>query len=244
MKGLVTRACTALYRRAVPSGWQKRIWAVREVYRILAREYGYFRSVVTETCADAHGRPIPWYTYPAIEYLSQLDFREKRVFEYGSGQSTYFWASEARTVCSVEHNEKWHEKVSAGAPANCTVLFRANPEQYCRAIDDLPQAFDVIVIDGPLKGRLDCAQRVVERLAPGGIIILDNSNWLPRTATFLRDQGYLQVDFTGFGPAGVWTWTTSVYFDRNCRLEPKRGLQPIGGLGSIRLEPEESALAA
>ena len=243
MKRLVTRACTVLYRRAVPSGWQKRIQAAREVYRILAREYGYFRSVATETCADAQGRPIPWYTYPVIEYLSQLDFREKRVFEYGSGQSTLFWANEARTVCSVEHNEKWYEKVSARAPANCTVLFRANPEQYCRAIDDFPQLFDVIVIDGALKGRLDCAVRY-RRLAPGGIIILDNSNWLPRTAAFLRDQGYLQVDFTGFGPAGLWTWTTSIYFDRACRLQPKQGVQPARGMGSISYQTEEAAAAA
>jgi hypothetical protein len=217
---------------------------VREVYRILAREYGYFRSVVTETCADAHGRPIPWYTYPAIEYLSQLDFRDKRVFEYGSGQSTSFWASESGTVCSVEHNEEWYEKVRATVPLGCTVLLRANPDEYCRAIDEFPQPFDVIVVDGPLRGRLECAARAIERLAPGGIIILDNSNWLPRTASLLRKEEYLQVDFSGFGPAGVWTWTTSVYFDRNCRLAPKRGLQPLPGLGSIRLEPEESALAA
>ena len=95
-----------------------------------------------------------------------------------------------------------------------------------------------------LKGRLDCARRAVGRLAPGGIIILDNSNWLPKTAAFLRDQGYLQVDFTGFGPAGVWTWTTSVYFDRTCHLAPKRGLQPVPGLGSVHHEPEESVFAA
>jgi hypothetical protein len=244
MRERVLQACRACYQRAIPSRWQKRLRAVREVYRILNSEYGYFRSVAAHHCADAQGRPLPWYTYPSIEYLSQLDFSEKRVFEYGSGQSTLYWAAQARSVCSVEHNETWCEKVRLGAPTNCTIVLRQDPGEYCRAIDEFPQAFDVIVIDGALKGRLDCAQRAVKRLAPGGIIVLDNSNWLPRTATYLRDEGYLQVDFTGFGPAGVWTWTTSIYFDRTCRLKPKRGVQPARGMGSVPYEPEEAVGAA
>jgi hypothetical protein len=241
MSNPMLQLCKACYRRTIPSHWQKRLLAARKVYRILNSEYGYFRSVATEHCADALGRPLPWYTYPSIEYLNQLDFSKKCVFEYGSGQSTLFWAARAERVCSVEHNDTWCVKVRSGAPPNSTIILRPDPGAYCLAIDEFPQAFDVIVIDGPLKGRLDCAHRAVKRLAPGGIIVLDNSNWLPRTAAYLRNEGYLQVDFTGFGPAGVWTWTTSIYFDRTCRLEPKRGVQPARGMGSVVYETEEAA---
>ena len=222
----------------IGKNWWKRIEALRKAYRILNLDYGYFRSVVTETCADAHGQPIPWYTYPSIEYLSQFDFSAKRVFEYGSGQSTLFWASRAKNVHSVEHNPSWYHKLSPSTPANCTLVLRPDPAEYCRAILEFPEKFDVIVIDGYLKGRLDCAKVAAPCLAPGGLIILDNSNWLPRTSQFLRDLGYLQVDFTGFGPAGLWTWTTSIYFDRNCQLNPKQGTQPAPGKGSVRYEPE------
>lgn len=33
------------------------------------------------------------------------------VFEYGSGNSTIFWASRAKEVISVEHDELWHNKM-------------------------------------------------------------------------------------------------------------------------------------
>ena len=47
------------------------------------------------------GRPVPWMTYPAICYLEQLDFSQKRVFEYGCGSSTAYWAKRALRTISV-----------------------------------------------------------------------------------------------------------------------------------------------
>lgn len=51
--------------------------------------------------------PIPWFTYPAIEFLRDILSSEMRVFEYGSGFSTRFFNAHASEVVSVEHDEEW-----------------------------------------------------------------------------------------------------------------------------------------
>src|SRR5215213_3851569 len=73
-----------------------RIKTAFEAFVALEFRYGRFRSAGAGRSIDGHGTPIPWYSYPAIEYLKQLDFRDRTVFEFGSGNSTLFWAARAR----------------------------------------------------------------------------------------------------------------------------------------------------
>ena len=40
----------------------------------------------------------------------------------------------------------------------------------------------------------------MQALTPGDMIILDNSDWHPKTAAMLLGSGVIQVDFTGFNP--------------------------------------------
>lgn len=55
----------------------------------------------------------PWLTYDAIALLTRIlkDRPYARVFEYGSGGSTLFFARRAAEVVSVEHDPKWAETV-------------------------------------------------------------------------------------------------------------------------------------
>lgn len=66
-------------------------------WRIFKREYGYLQSLINKQCLNRNSEPIPWYTYPAIEQLDKWDFSECDVLEYGSGNSTLWWARRART---------------------------------------------------------------------------------------------------------------------------------------------------
>lgn len=67
-----------------PDGFHKSM----RVWEAIQHEYGYDLSARTNSCVDADGDPIPWYTYPAIEYLAGLSFTGKDVWEYGCGNST------------------------------------------------------------------------------------------------------------------------------------------------------------
>ena len=191
--------------------------------------YGHLRTVQTERAVDADGQPVPWYTYPAIEYLKQFDYSEKTVFEFGSGNSTLFWAARAKQVVSIEDEEEWHQIVQKQLPGNCTLVWEPDLWKYADSITTFPDKFDIIVIDGPAREltRLRCAERAVERLRPGGLIILDNADWLPKSARFLRESGLLQVDMSGFLPIAGYSETTSLFFDRECRLRPLTDRQPM-----------------
>ncbi len=53
------------------------------------------------------GRRLPWMTYDAICFLEKICTKSTRVFEYGSGGSSLFFASRCTHVTSVEHNMEW-----------------------------------------------------------------------------------------------------------------------------------------
>ena len=71
--------------------------------------------------------------------------------------------------------------------------------RYVDVIEEFPAGFDVIVVDGAARGltRLKCARAAVQYLKPGGMIILDNADWLPESARMLRNAGLIEVDMTG-----------------------------------------------
>jgi hypothetical protein len=198
---------------------------------ILLLRYGYLRTVARNECLDAEGRPIPWYTYPALEFIRQLDFRERTVFEYGSGNSTLFWSAIAKQVVSVEHELEWFTRMRTLAPPNCRMVFEDTADRYVDAIRSAGTRFDVVVVDG--QSRLRCAEAAADCLADGGLIILDNSDWFPRTSAALRARNLIEVDMAGFGPINDYTSTTSFYFDRRFAIGPKADRQPVPGVGSV-----------
>jgi SAM-dependent methyltransferase len=54
---------------------------------------------------------MPWITFSAIDFLKRVLHTDMRVFEYGSGGSTLFWARRVKELVSIEHNKSWFEKV-------------------------------------------------------------------------------------------------------------------------------------
>jgi len=55
----------------------------------------------------------PWLTFSAVEYLTKTLRRDMRVFEYGSGGSTLFFARRVRELITIEHNMGWGQRVEA-----------------------------------------------------------------------------------------------------------------------------------
>ena len=76
----------------------------------LARDYlepnGWFASLQQQQSIGKNG-PIPWITYPAIEMLKRIASAHSRVFEYGAGCSSIWWAMRTSEVISVEYDPGW-----------------------------------------------------------------------------------------------------------------------------------------
>jgi Methyltransferase domain len=225
-----------------PPNWVPSLLAAR----VLWRDYAHFRTVVSRSAVDREGNPLPWYTYPAIEFLSQLDFRDRSVFEFGSGNSTLFWAAVARRVVSVEDDENWYHSVRSRVPDNAELVLETDLAEFPGVLPRCSEKFDVVVVDGPARGRtrLKCARAALRAINSGGVIILDNSDWLPESSRVLRDGGLLQVDMTGFAPICAHVQTTSLFFDRAFNIPPRTERQPLPGRGSRLTNWEPSVVTS
>ncbi len=201
-------------------------------------EFAIERSIDEKVCLDRDGNPIPWYTYPAIEYLSQFDYTDKKIFEFGCGYSSLFWAKRAGKVISIEDNLNWFDKWQKEfSEPNLDIKWRDEGEIYEQAIFEENEKYDVIIIDG--KRRNFCAETAVKALNDGGMIILDDSDRVNTSAEYvktidiLKSADLLQVDFYGFCPMNNYTKTTSVFFSRNFNFESLYKVQPVNGWGNL-----------
>lgn len=194
------------------------------------RSLGWHRSVRLRVAADRTGNPLPWYTYPAIEWLEPRIRASDSVFEFGAGQSTLWFASHAREVVSVEHNAAWYQRLSTQVGPNVSLQLRPTDtselgsdaedqdSDFSAAIDAYPrQAFDVVAIDGP--ERVACIRHTISRLKPDGLLVLDNSDRpsLRAGIELLAREGFGRVDFHGFVPAYGTYNCTSVFWASQSR---------------------------
>jgi hypothetical protein len=209
----------------------RKILATYRNYKILSYEHGQFKSMSRWACIDKNNLPTPWYTYPAIEYLNQLDFSECSVFEYGSGNSTIYWSNKCKNIVSIENDEKWYRKIKPNVNSNCDYHLMPNRNDYINAIHKYSYNYDIIIIDGSY--RYECAIESLKKLNKFGFIILDNSDWEQNTASMLRKSDLIEVDMSGFGPINGYTWTTSFFFSRNVKIKCAYDHQPVNCIGSI-----------
>jgi hypothetical protein len=82
---------------------------------ILWKDMKYFRQwwKYRKTGTGTLTAEIPWLVFDVITYLERYLNKELRVFEYGSGGSTIFFAHRVKEIISVEHDAAWYKMVAA-----------------------------------------------------------------------------------------------------------------------------------
>jgi hypothetical protein len=65
-----------------------KIRVLMQIQRSLFLRYGWLCAWWQGRPVDASGAPVSWITYPAIDFLSQFDFSDASIYEWGSGFST------------------------------------------------------------------------------------------------------------------------------------------------------------
>jgi hypothetical protein len=200
---------------------------------LLRNEYGFIAATEVGLPCDASGNPMPLFTYPCIEYLAQFDLREKSVFEWGSGASTLYWMTRAASIVSIENNPAWFERLRPQVSANVRLVLDSTAG-FASQIDAHEGPFDIIVIDS-YGYRFDCAAKAVDKLAPGGIVILDNAEWHPNSAAEIRRRGLIQVDFSGFKAGEFHASTTSLFLSRDFDFKTLQPNQPAFCMGAKRV---------
>lgn len=209
------------------------LWAANA--RILTQDHGLGRTLESKIPEAADGSPLPWYTYPAIEYCNQINAEGCNIFEFGSGNSSLYWARKGAKVWCVEHDAEWHATMARKSAHLQALMLQEEKDGYAAAIGATGETFDIVIVDG--MWRNESADAALPYLREGGLIILDNSDWYHDTAEFLRSKGFFQVDFNGFGPCNPYCWTTSLFLPFQSRFIQRLGMpNPIGGIAVFKGE--------
>ncbi len=169
----------------------------------------------------------PWITFPAVRFLERTVRPDWRVFEFGSGASTLFFALRCREVYTVEHDNGWAEKVQKSLDRlgifNCQLrlipaelkqisdqgkaYFRYGStfdgwedhtfESYVKSIDDHPDRSLDLVLIDG-RAREACIQHAIAKVSPGGVLVLDNSERPSYQATMNEvPNNWFRLEFPG-----------------------------------------------
>lgn len=181
---------------------------------------GWKKSVMNRLPLDGDKNELPWFTYACIYFLTPKLKEDYFVFEYGSGNSTLWFANKTQKIISVEHDEKWHSHMKGRFTEfpNITYFLKdLVSETYQKEIVNYEKVFDIIVLDG--RERVECAMNALNALKDDGVIIWDNSDRTKYSKGygFLKENGFKRLDFYGMGPISAHSWCTSIFYrDGNC----------------------------
>lgn len=183
----------------------------------------------------------PWINFRAAEWLESCVKPTMRVFEYGSGGSTFFLAARAAHVVSVEHDEEFHhfmaERLQRSGVANCTYLLCApepmaadqTPPYSCESFTSEWPAHKAMSFEAYVKtidnypdrsfdlvtvdgrARPSCALSALPKIKDGGWLMVDN---MERSHYgIIRDllAHYECIDFSGIVPYDVRPQRTTAW---------------------------------
>ena len=174
---------------------------------------GWLRSVQTGEVVDARGEPVPWATYPFVAFIEPRLRKEWRIFEYGAGASTRFYAARVREVHAVEHDAEFARRLTAVLPANAHVVVRERGSlEYFAAIMTMVVAPEIVSIDG--RDRVRCAEFALRHVARDGVIVFDDTERVDYAVALVRfsKAGYRQLDFWGISAGSELYRCTSVFY--------------------------------
>ena len=152
-----------------------------------------------------HREPdAPWWPAEAAARLDDLVRPSDTCLEWGSGRSTAWLSARTARVVSVEHDPEWCERVRSqlDGAGRAVRLLSTDPVQrpetspYVRVVDEFADGeLDVCIVDGEHRGK--CALAAIPKLAPGGLIVIDDVHW------FLDHPTHAPHSRRGLGPADV-----------------------------------------
>lgn len=176
-------------------------------------ESGWVRSVHERAVVTAAGDPLPWMTYPFIEFLAPRLQAGWTVFEYGAGASTLFFARRVASVVAVEHDAAFAAGLAGRMPANAVVhVAPQGSAAYIQALKNTGLRPHIVSVDG--RDRVLCVAAAHECLAVDGVLILDDTErteYEPAGA-LLKAAGFRRLDFWGFSPGQAERRCTSLFY--------------------------------
>lgn len=196
-------------------------------------DQGWFLSARKRKSVGAEGKPLPWLTYPLINFIEPKLSKKFSMFEYGSGNSTMWFADHVGFIQSVDHDELWYRQVLTKLPSNATLMLEKidgdqsysaatflscdSENNYSSSVSRTGKLYDIILVDGVY--RSNSVVHSVKCLTKEGIIIVDNVDYVEslQATDYLKNAGFRRIDFWGMCPIVHHGSCTAVFYrDGNC----------------------------
>jgi len=182
-------------------------------------DVGWFNAFKSGEPVGNNFEPLPWFTYSFIDFLTERLNNKLNIFEFGSGNSTLFFAKRIKHVTSVEHNVEWYNKLIRKIPDNVNLLLSKTDteDDYVGLIKLSKNKFDIVFIDGI--HRNECSHSAVEILSERGVIVLDDSERVEYSEgmEYITNKGFKKINFWGIPPGMlIRKCTTLFYRNNNC----------------------------
>lgn len=139
---------------------------------------------------EKKNREMPWLTIEANNIAKTYLLPSDIGVELGSGRSTVWLAKKVGQLTSIEHSKPWFEHVSKLLEekkignveyrlAEPNTKDQTNLPIYYNQLRDFQDAsLDFCLIDGLYRD--ECTRLLIDKLRPGGVMIIDNVNrYLP-----------------------------------------------------------------
>lgn len=178
-------------------------------------EIGWWRSFKENASLTKNNLPLPWVTYSFINFIEKRLNTDMVLFEYGSGNSTFFYSQNVKFVHSVEHDKKWFDKVNIQKKDNVNLIYRDlnDSNEYEKSILEGNTKYDIIIVDG--RRRVNCLEFATQAIKDNGIIVLDDSEreQYLKGKKMLIDNGYQELDLWGISPGFIsYNKCTSIFY--------------------------------
>ncbi len=182
---------------------------------------------------------MPWLTIQANDILQSLLLPDDIGVELGSGRSTLWLAKRVGELISIEHNREWfstvQKRLKEAGVENVEYTLHTEEEVnengvpvYYACLEHVRDlSLDFCLIDGLYRD--ECAEILVRKLKPGGVMVIDNVNrylpWKTHSPASVGPDGppasekWMSVSDTLGSWRKIWTSTgvtDTAFFFKSC----------------------------
>ncbi len=183
-------------------------------------ETGWLNSYKKKEPLDELNNPLPWMTHSFIRFIENRLKNDLSIFEFGSGNSTLYFAPRVKHVTSVEHNHEWLNKLKSKVPSNVELIYNEFPsEEYSSSVMRTKKKYDIIIDDA--MDRVNVIYNSIASLTSHGVLILDDSERedYREGIELLLKNNFKKLDFWGLAPGVLFNKCTTVFYKNNNCLD-------------------------
>lgn len=165
------------------------------------------------------GTPIPWVTHSFLDYVSRLNLKNMKMIEFGSGNSTIFFAKRVRDLVSYEHDLTYISLLRNQYNYRGKIIHVDH--QYAGVLSDFEA--DIVFIDGlDRNGLLKTLLKFISSNSQNipQIVMIDNPDFIDQNIlSELVNSGFMRIDFYGFVSANFNEGISSLFFSKMVKRE-------------------------